>query len=35
VVTLAVSGALVASGVKGLRRDKARMAARGSSDDDA
>jgi hypothetical protein len=35
VVTLALSGALVASGVKGLRRDKERMATRGSSGDDA
>jgi hypothetical protein len=35
VVTLALSGGLVASGVNGLRRDKARRAARGSSYEEA
>jgi hypothetical protein len=35
VITLAMSAALVASGVNGLRREKARRAARGSSGDEA
>jgi hypothetical protein len=35
VLTLGLSGAIVASGVNGLRREKARAAARGSSGDEA